>query len=56
MTVYPPKLISADQGPPVHCQSHLDENQGEESPEEKEGIDLTIDRIFFIDTRKQNQQ
>ncbi len=51
-TAITPELICADQCPPVHCQSHLDENQGQKSPEEQEGVQLTIDGVFFIDSVK----
>ena len=51
-TILTPELFRADQRPPVYCQSHLDENQGKESPEEQKRVELTIDGIFFIDSVK----
>ena len=46
--VNPPELVSADDGPPVHRQGHLQEQQRQEAPVEEEGVDLTQNRMVMV--------
>ena len=44
------KSVRADDGPPVDSQRHLDQQEGQEAPEEEERVELAEDRVQLVVT------
>ena len=42
------KPVWADDGPPVDSQRHLDQQEGQEAPEEEERVELAEDRVELV--------
>ena len=46
--------VGADDGPSVESQGHLDQEQGQETPEEEERVELAEDRVTLVVTANIN--